>query len=190
MSSWDPPPNMNVVSPAHYTSPMGGSLYTRTWREGENEEYGNHVFENHKKQKNNNRSVNMQNYQNQREMFRNAQQGKRMVPSDNRNNFGGNIYDNEDDDDEMGWGPPLSPKNRNGQNQFFSPKHSATSPNYKQKVHENVKQRNPSNKHNDAAKLEIEKLRRELEIKSQEMNKMKEETKLENASLKFHRLLV
>ena len=25
---------MNVVSPAHYTSPMGGSLYTRTWRKG------------------------------------------------------------------------------------------------------------------------------------------------------------
>ncbi len=52
------------------------------------------------------------------------------------------------------------------------------SPNYKQKT----EQTSPStNKHNDAARLEIEKLRHELEIKSQEMSKMKEETKLANA---------
>ena len=124
MSSWEPPPNMNVVSPAHYTSPMGGSLYTRTWK-GDTTEYGTHVFEN--------------------------QHGIRKQAKED---FEKNIESSMDD------------------------LHSATSPNYKQKT----EQTSPStNKHNDAARLEIEKLRHELEIKSQEMSKMKEETKLANA---------
>ena len=149
MSSWEPPPDMNVVSPAHYTSPMGGSLYTRTWREGDTSEYGTHVFEN-------------------------REENRAQMKQDFEKKVESSLDDSHDYD---GWGPPVSPKNHSRQN-FFSPKHSATSPNYKQKT----EQTSPSkNKHNDDARLEIEKLRHELEIKSQEMSKMKEETKLANA---------
>ena len=64
---------------------MGGSLYTRTWREGDSEEFGAHVFENHSSKNNvhsvNNRQANMQMYQSQREKFRNTQQSKRLTSS-------------------------------------------------------------------------------------------------------------
>ena len=141
MSSWDPPPNMSVVSPAHYNSPVGGSLYTRTWREGDEDIT----------------------YEPTYKTSPNSDWARKSQEPD----------DLDIDTDGL-WGPPMSPKGRSNHGGGFG--ENVSSPPGGGSTYRQSKQYSPS-----PAKAEVEKLRQQLEMKSQEMIKLREESELAQA---------